>query len=69
MKSIKQINKQIKQGLEGLIHQQTQQHLYHQTKLREKVVSQYQQFNACLSEQEKVQIKHFIEQYSKHAQI
>lgn len=62
MRSIRQINDQIKQGLEGIISQQRQQHLFHQTKLREQVVSKYLQFNACLSEQERRQIKQFIEQ-------
>ncbi|WP_438465427.1 hypothetical protein [Marinomonas sp. PE14-40] len=64
MKSVRQINDQIKLGLEGIISQQKQQHLYHQTKLREQVVSKYLQFNACLSEQERRQIKQFIEQHA-----
>lgn len=63
MKDIRQTNQTIKQGLETLINQQTQQHLYHQEKLRNQVVSQYLQFNACLSEQERQQIKHFVAQH------
>lgn len=64
MKNIRQKNQDTKQGLEGLINQQTQQHLYHQEKLRKQVVSRYLQFNASLSDQERRQIKRFIEQYS-----
>mgnify|MGYP006939819263 CR=1 FL=1 len=64
MKDIRQKNQSIKLGLEDIINQQTQQHLYHQSKLRKQVVSQYLQFNASLSAQEKSQIKHFVEQYA-----
>jgi len=64
MKDIREKNQSIKRGLEGLINQHTQQHLYHQSKLRKQVVSQYLQFNASLSSQEKSQIKHFVEQYA-----
>ena len=69
MKSIKQINREVKQGLEALIYQQKQQHLCHQEKLREQVVTQYLQFNASLSEQEKDKIRAFIALSSKRAAI
>lgn len=64
MNKIKRTNSLIKHALEDLICQHKQQHLYHQEKLRKQVIAQYLQFNACLSQQERQEIKRFVDQNS-----